>query len=264
MKRCFRKSCFLLVLFFWCSFIFVYPQVSPSLDEVVDSGIRYLSGCFSVEGETVEVFFQLVSELNNVSLGSQRLAIQKADLNAISIDMLPANISTAEEAKRNEEIFNSQVQTLNSTLKISAWPNSDTYTFFEGEDLKINIISDHDCYFKVYHVDTYNMMQMIYPNAINRDDRLFANIVRVIPEGGIKYNIQAPFGQDSIIMVASNHPFTTIETEFGKIEQLTKCNVRNVMIGRGIGVQPSSSVQSSEVASKQFNYTSLAINPAID
>ena len=219
-------------------------------------------GSFSVEGDTVEVLLQLVSEPNNISLGSQRFSIQRSELRALQIDMLPANISTQEEAKKHEGIFSTQVQASSASLKIEAWPNSYTYTYFNGEDLLINLIASHDCYFKVYHVDINNKMQMIYPNAINRDNRLRANVARTIPEDGMRYNIQAPFGQDSIIVVASNQPFTNLEAEFGKIENATRDTVGNVM--RGLGMQAVSPSQSSVTVSTRFSYTSLARNPAIE
>ena len=224
-----------------------------------------INGSFSIEGENVEVLLQLVSEPSNISLGSQRFTINRAELRVLQIEILPANINTQEEAKKLEEVYIPLVPASNSTFTIDAWPNSYTYTFFDGEDLIINLLASHDCYFKVYHVDINNKIQMIYPNAMNRNNnRLQANVMRTIPEGGMSYNIRAPFGQDSILVVASNQPFPNVEAEYGKIENATRDAVGNVMRGSGFGMLGVSGTQSSATVSTRFSYTSFARNPAIE
>ena len=217
-----------------------------------------ISGTFNVEGDMVVVNLSLVSDSDNISIGSERVLIQAADLTGIPIAILPANVRTQEEARRNEVIFTPPVPQNNlSALRIDAWPNSSSFTYFNGEDLEINLISNRDCFFKVYHIDVEGKVQMIYPNARNRNNQIHANVMRTIPDPGIRYRIQAPFGQDSIIVVASGRQFENLEAEFAHIEQANQNNIGGILLGRGLGVELVEAVPQAETVNTRFHFTSL-------
>jgi hypothetical protein len=221
-----------------------------------------ISGNFTVNGDKVTVTLELVSDSSGVRIGSQQFTLSLAELKKAGYEILPENINTSQEAKEQEKIFtpstpivsNHSANTANALI-IRAWPNSDTNTYIDGDDLKISLESNQDCYFKVYHVDIDKKMQMIYPNAQNMNNFMKANTVRTIPEGGIRYNIEAPFGQDTIMVVASKQQFNNIEAEYTHIYTATRDVVLNV--SRGLGVQNIQTAQPLETVTVSFNYSSI-------
>lgn len=221
-----------------------------------------ISGNFTVNGDKVTVTLELVLDSSGVRIGSQQFTLSLAELKKAGYEILPENINTPQEAKEQEKIFtplapvvsNASANTANALI-IRAWPNSDTNTYIGGDELKISLESNQDCYFKVYHVDIDKKMQMIYPNAQNMNNFMKANTVRTIPEGGIRYNIESPFGQDTIMVVASKQQFHNIEAEYSQIRAATRDVVLNV--GRGLGVQNTQTAQPMETVTVSFNFTSL-------
>jgi hypothetical protein len=221
-----------------------------------------ISGNFTVNGDKVTVTLELVSDSSGVRISSQQFTLSLAELKKAGYEILPENIKTLQEVKEQEKIFtpptpvvsNPSANTANALI-IRAWPNSDTNTYINGDDLKISLESNQDCYFKIYHVDIDKKMQMIYPNAQNMNNFIKANSIRTIPEGSIRYNIEAPFGQDTIMVVASKQQFNNIEAEYSQIRTATRDVVLNV--GRGLGVQNIQTAQLLETVTVSFNFTSL-------
>jgi hypothetical protein len=79
-------------------------------------------------------------------------------------------------------------------LLIGLWPNSETRTCYDGEELRINLWASRDCYVKVYHIDAEKKTQMIFPNRLDGDNFLRANTEIIIPGNG-GFRLHAPFGQ---------------------------------------------------------------------
>ncbi|MCL2128984.1 MAG: DUF4384 domain-containing protein, partial [Treponema sp.] len=74
--------------------------------------------------------------------------------------------------------------------------------------------SEIDCYFVVYHLDVNNNMQLIYPNRIDSyTNSLKAGLEREIPENTY-YLLRAPFGEENILVFASDKPINIREEEF--------------------------------------------------
>jgi hypothetical protein len=143
------------------------------------------------------------------------------------------------------------------SLQIHAWPNSSSYTFFDGDELRIHLLSNQDCFFKVYHIDIENKVQLIYPNVMHRNNQLRANELRTIPDPGMMYRIQAPFGMDTIIVVASRQQFLNLEAEFAVVEQANQLMINNLLAGRGLGIVQTPRTQTVETVSTRFSYSSL-------
>jgi hypothetical protein len=142
-----------------------------------------IKGFYQEIGSNVEVTLSLVSDTNNV-IGTALLKFPTADLKKLDIDWLPENRKTPAEAA---------LQTVQSPPKmpaqtagaftLEAWPNSNSYTYFDGDKMQISLYADKDCYFKVYYVDTQNQWKLIYPNPVDKNNRLQANKIRTIPDG---------------------------------------------------------------------------------
>jgi hypothetical protein len=224
-----------------------------------------ISGNFTVNGDKVTVTLELVSDSSGVRLGSQQFTLSLEELKKAGYEILPENIKTPQEAKEQEKIFTPvdqkpPVNTGNALavpLIIKAWPNSDFDSFIEGDYLEINVVSNQNCFFKIYHIDINNDMQLIHPDNA-RDNELKANVPRTI--GGGDFKISRPFGQDTIVVVASNRQFVNIEPKGIPLGKASLEKISNAVSSRGILVTNATSSQNvpvAETASVRFNFTSL-------
>jgi len=226
-----------------------------------------ISGNYTVTGDKVTVTLELVSD-KNVRLSSQQFTLSLAELKKEGYDVLPENIKNTQEVKDREKIITVppvtpantpavKTTTGNTALAIKAWPNSDTNTYIENEKIIINLQANMDCYVKVYHIDMNKKMQMIFPSVQMPNNFLSANNIRTIPEGGIIYNVTAPFGQDTIMVVAALKQFPNIETEYIQSRSVNATKETVLNASRGLGVEYIPSSQTVDTVSVSFNFTSL-------
>jgi len=226
-----------------------------------------ISGNFTVNGDNVTVILELVLDSSGVTHESAQIFLSLSELKRAGYEILPENIKTTQEVKEREKIFepivqNPPVNTNNSpspALIIKAWPNSDSDTFIEGDFLEITVVSNRNCYFKVYHIDRDNDMQLIHPGQSynDKDNELKANVPRTIGSGDFK--ISQPFGQDTIVVVASNRQFVNIEPKGIPLGKASRELISNAVSTRGILVTNAASSQNvpaAETASVRFNFTS--------
>jgi hypothetical protein len=224
-----------------------------------------IQGKFWQEGNTVHVNLQLVSEPGNNILVSRNFTLSAKELKDAGIDVLPANLKNQDEAKKAEEKFsppaapvppkNNPPPAPASSLKIAAWPDSDSDTYVDGDEFKINLEANQNCYVKVYHFDKDGTMQLIYPNRDNPDNSLRANTVKTIPELPTRYVITAPFGQDTVMVIASNQKFENLEAEFDVIKKATQETINS---SRGLGIKRIPNAPAAETVTMTFNFTSLS------
>jgi hypothetical protein len=178
-----------------------------------------IRGTFSLQDNNVLIKLNLFN--NNNLVNSNQFTVPVSELSGIEI--LPSNL---------KQTFVFPSAQANQAFQILAWPNSDTNTFIDGDEFKINIRANRDCYFKIYHIDHNNIIQLVYPSATSGNNRLRANVARAIPDDGRGYVIQAPFGQDTIIVVASIQPFGNIESEFSQTQQANQRLIDNLITGQ--------------------------------
>jgi hypothetical protein len=244
----------------------MFKVVSPSrgVDRISPSGPKksVIGGTFLREGDIVRVTLQLISKPDDTVLESRDFTISVAELERLGIAILPENVISPEEIIKREEIINPPAPpSAAQTFNLAAWPNSDTRTYIDGDRLKISIVSDQDCYFKVYHIDLNRNMQLIHPNAKNTDNRLVANVTRTIPDSDtISYILQAPFGQDTIKVVASQRQFENIAAEFNKTWTAAEETVRRAESYRGLAIEYAPEEPTVETVIASFNFTVLPAN----
>ncbi|MCL2805463.1 MAG: DUF4384 domain-containing protein [Treponema sp.] len=230
------------------------PSSRPS---VARNGI--ISGTYFVRGNSVDVTLQLSS--NNSVVNSQNFTITVAELTQMGISIEPPNQHAVQEREQILEQLKVPIaqdntrpvqeqNTASAAFEITAWPNTDSFTFIEGDELRITILSNRNCYFKVYHIDINNQMQLIYPNSANTNNYLQANVQRTIPEAPIQYVIEPPFGQDTIVVVASGQQFSDIRNEIASAS-------------RGVGVRLQNLPDNNQIiaagtVSTRFSFTSLS------
>jgi hypothetical protein len=238
----------------------MFRVVPPSrgIDRVSPGGPEkgVITGVFLREGAIVRVTLRLVSEPGGVVLGTRDFRVSAAELDRLGIALLPEN-TTLEEIKKRETILNPPSSAARA-FTLRAWPDSDTRTYLDGDELRISIVADEDCYFKVYHIDLNGGMQLIHPNDKNTDNRLTANVTRTIPESGaISYVLQAPFGQDTIKVVAARQQFENLPAEFNKTWKADGETVRRAESHRGLAVRYAPEAPAVETVTASFNFTVL-------
>jgi hypothetical protein len=237
---------------------------SRGLDRVSGRQKGIILGTFIREGDMVRVTLKLVSDPGGVSLGSREFTIPVAELDRLGIAILPDNIKDQDDAEDREEIISIVVPDPAPVpspsvpvpavqgFRLEAWPNSESRTYFDGEELKISLWADRDCYVKVYHIDANRRIQLLYPNSTNRNNFLPANAEKIIPEPGTtRINVEAPYGQETILIFASTRQFPGIETEFQRAGQADRENLR--VISRGARLQDISGTLLN--AETRFNIT---------
>jgi hypothetical protein len=226
-----------------------------------------ISGTYFVRGDTVEVSLQLTA--SGSMRGQHSFTIPSAELKKNNIAFEPDNINAVKEREQIfKEINIPPAQNSNRTavstapesaqsLKISAWPNSDTNIFIDGDDFRIIVEANQDCYFKIYHIDIENKVQMIFPRPENKDNKLQANVRRTVPDSLSISTIEAPFGQDTIIVTASTQQFPNIMDEFYQTNKASSKSISDIISGRGLSVQAAQPVQPEQTVSTRFNFTTL-------
>jgi hypothetical protein len=221
-----------------------------------------ISGVFLREGDRVRVTIRLITEPGGAVLDTRDFSVSVAELERLGIAILPENTVTPEEIKEREEILDPPAPPpAGRVFTLKAWPNSDTRTYFDGDKLNISVVADEDCFFKVYHIDLNGDMQLIHPNNANTDNRLTAHITRTIPESGaVSYVLQAPFGQDTIKVVASRRQFENMAAEFNRTWKATGETVRRAESYRGLAVQYTQESLAVETVITGFNFTVLPVS----
>lgn len=249
---------------------------SRGANRISDRQKGIIQGTFVREGDMVRFTIKLVSNPGGVSLSSQEFTIPVLELDRLGIAILPDNIEDQDEAGDKEKIISiavpeplplspppipapspsapAPIPAPAQGLRLEAWPNSESRTYFDGEELKITLWADRDCYVKVYHIDVNNKMQLLYPNSINRNNFLPANMEKLIPEPGTtRINVEAPYGQETILVFASTGQFPNIEAEFQQVQEANRGTLSG--ISRGARLQDvSAALLTGET---RFNITIL-------
>ncbi|MDR0585947.1 MAG: DUF4384 domain-containing protein [Treponema sp.] len=224
-----------------------------------------ITGTYTVLGDSVEVTFNLVSSSDNTLLGSQAFVIPKAELDKLGLAIVPANFRTEQEVKKQEEILAPIATAAQASVPLSGskdllidvWPNSETRTYYDGEELCINLWASHDCYVKVYHIDAEKKTQMIFPNRLDNDNFLRANTEMLIPRNG-GFRLHAPFGQETIVAYAQDTQFTNLENEMVQIVDANGSAIAGIAGGRGLSIQArEQNSPPSLSASARFTFTIL-------
>jgi hypothetical protein len=97
---------------------------------------------------------------------------------------------------------------------LNVWADHDSRVYYDGEQMTIRLWADRDCYFIVYHIDVDNVRQVIFPNQYDRGSNLLkADVVKTIPSEGSRFDLCAPFGEERILVFASDKPFTIPNAE---------------------------------------------------
>jgi len=213
-----------------------------------------IQGTFRQGDNEVYITLQLISDPDGTLMGSSpEFSVPISELKSLGIDILPANIQTVQEVKRQEEVFAPPVKPV-SALTIEAWPDSDSYTYFVGDKMRIYLLASKDCYVRVDYADAAGKMQLLFPNQFNTNNVLKANIVSVIPQAPIELVMEPPLGMERVWVRVSTQPFANIEREYAVVKNVTSSVVNE---SRGGSLQFNPGGQAAEIAETYFSITTL-------
>ncbi len=143
------------------------------------------------------------------------MLIKKTFLIVLIFSLFPLTIFSQlineDECKEKREIFE-PFRGDDSQFTIQVWSSRADNIFYEGDEMFLNLYSDTNCYFYMYHVDVNGIRRRIYPNQYDKNNFLRAGTIRKIPEQSV-FIVKPPYGEEYIFVFASNTPFENIPGE---------------------------------------------------
>jgi hypothetical protein len=231
-----------------------------------------ISGSYTRLAASVEVTLNLIAEADSRIMASASFTVPLAELEAEGWSLLPPDAKTEAEVRDKEAALAEippdrpvpQAQAAaqpaaSGKLVLSAWPHTDSGVFYDGDKLTFSIFADKDCYVMVYHIDSAQKMQLIFPNTADRNNFVKGGTeVRIPQNGSYQFNLEAPFGQDTIIVKAAFKQFPAIDAEMRAPETKATPEAVGQSVRRGLSIQ--STAQNAETepeAATRFTYTVL-------
>lgn len=222
-----------------------YPTARSSLP----GGLVLTGTFFGGSGDKVSVFLRLTDPIQETVAATSSFTLG-ASMLPQSLTILPENFATAVAAK--EAVAPVGAGKANG-LQLQLWPTrGDGATYFDGEDLVLNLSSNRDCYIKMYHIDVNGRVSLILPNRFSQDNYLQVGKVYHIPPQGASYRFQLgkPYGVEFIKVIASTRQFSDIEQAFTDLGPATRSLLTRGLEVKGTGPE--------ETAQAMVSYTILA------
>jgi len=89
-------------------------------------------------------------------------------------------------------------------LQVEVWVDKPDGVYYEGDEIKIFVRSNRDCYINLVYYDAEGNAILVFPNKANWNNRIEGNKVYRVPG---EYVIKAPFGREILKVFASEKPF---------------------------------------------------------
>lgn len=208
----------------------------------LDAVKALITGKYYDNGNSVNVYLDLVDVESGAVLSSEQVVISKSD---ISVSIYPDNYSDALNILNKISLISDS--SVDNSL-VNAWIEKGNGAVYKnGDNLVINFFSEYGCYIKIYHIDVNGDMQLIFPNEYYKNNFINANTVYSIPDKNypFKFNLGKPFGTEFIKVLASNIQFDDIEEPFSTLGTATRG-----LLERGLTVE-----QNEELSEILLNYT---------
>jgi hypothetical protein len=208
-----------------------------------------LTGVYQRLGGNIEVSLYLKSLSGGAVIASSGFTVPVSELEKLQIAVLPANNSSEERVREKEKIFTSLPET--SAFRVEAWTDSASGTYYEGDTMTVYVVSDRNCYYKMYYIDTRNNMSLIYPTRQNAANFLRANTVKELP-----FLCTKPYGNETFLLMASEDPFVIADSEFAEVQADTAA-IERALRGLQYKGGGQSAPATAAVATMRFSYTVL-------
>jgi hypothetical protein len=179
--------------------------------------VRITAELIRIEDTAMVVATKLVDDIpDNVAIKPPNYEIQKQRIEEKIQDWAPQEepvegLDTGSSVKRREP---------RSDFRVTIEPErSDIYR--EGDELKLYVRSDRECYIEVYNISEDGSTQQIFPNQLwlrqhSPDDNFIRAGVRTpIPnDSSFGMIISPPYGVETLKVIASTEPFSTRTRSF--------------------------------------------------
>ena len=158
--------------------------------------------CFEL-GEEVQLSLR-VTALGGEELAAATLRIPAALLRKGGLKLVPDNF---EEARKNLEICNAQVQASRLKLKL-ALDRGEGGIYRRQDKLFVFLKANMDCYVKVLYHQVDGTTVVILPNRYHPDARILKDRLYQIPpdDNSFELEVMAPFGVEMVQVLASTTP----------------------------------------------------------
>ncbi len=192
-----------------------------SEEQVKDASVKLASVNYSYENLGTPEAFGRLTGAKIVINGSYWDGANEIDLNLKAVDVeskiilatanvkipmsLLPSIPLAPEnynAKVDDEILKEESK--GEDLKVEVWVDRPDGIYYEGDDIKIFVRSNKDCYINLVYYDAEGNAILVFPHRGNWNNRIEANKVYKVPG---EYVIKPPFGREILKVFASETPF---------------------------------------------------------
>ena len=179
------------------------PDTPAGIIHCTDSDGVLIGKCFESE-DSLSIHFQIKDNKSTDALSSTSIILKKREIPE-SIALLPDN---HEKIIRNID-FMISTQSNDSDLKVKLWLDRlDGGVYKTGENIKVYVWSNSDCYIKLVYHDVAGNNLLIFPNEYSQINNIKGNRVYEIP--GIKdrfdFTVVPPCGVEVMKLFASTLP----------------------------------------------------------
>lgn len=192
------------------------PNVVQSLEVIqVDAALRVQ---FIQIDQDVKILFLLMRASESAEILSNKQFV--IPLSQIPQSMLPLQPSNLNQALRVQETRVTQPE--QQDLDISIIPDrGNGGRYYDGEELVLYFSSESDCYVKVYYVGVDGSVALIFPNQFEFNNFMPADTLHHIPNENwaFAFLLGAPYGAETIKIVAQTRQFTDIDSIFNTIQR---------------------------------------------
>lgn len=262
--------------------VFNVTSATRAITPVRNTDRAFIGGSYSRRGASVEVILNLIAEADDRIMASVSFTVPVAELEAEGLDILPPDAASEADVRKKEEAVAdiptdrpapqvtetvpqptaaaAQPAQAAEKLVLSAWAHSESGIFYDGDTLAFSIFAGKDCYVMVYHIDSAQKMQLIFPNAADRNNFVKGGSEMRIPQNGYyRFDLHAPFGQDTVIVKAAFEQFPNIDAEIESPETAATPEAVARSVHRGLSVRHTGAgdAEAEPDAVTRFTYTVL-------
>ena len=191
-----------------------------SEEEVKDAIIKVYQVGYSITGVGTPESFANLSGAKVVIVGSYWDSADEVEFNLKAIDagsrivlatsnvkipknLLP-NIPLAPEnynSKIDDEIL--QTESKGEELQVEVWVDRPDGVYYEGDEIKIFVRANRDCYINLVYYDAEGNAILVFPHKGNWEHKIEGNKIYKVPGDFV---IKPPFGREILKVFASDKP----------------------------------------------------------
>jgi hypothetical protein len=208
-----------------------------------------ITGVYQKLGGNVEVMLYLKPRSGGTAISSSSFSVPVSELEKMDIAVLPANNATEIEARQSEKVFTALPE--KNGFHVEAWMDSGSGTYYEGDVMTVSFVSDKDCYYKMYYINTQGKMNLIYPTRRTGGNFLRANSIKEM-----KFDCIPPYGNETFLFMASEEPFSLTEPDFAESDA-SHAAIEHALRGLRYQEGQRSAGSAVPIATARFSYTIL-------